>query len=92
MDDTLKNTDLIWVDQPHQLQKITEELAQQDVVAIDTESNSLYAYQEQVCLIQFSTRKKDILIDSLALTDLSPLAVIFKSTDILKVFTLRNTI
>lgn len=86
MDDTLKNTDLIWVDQPHQLQKIAEELAQQDVVAIDTESNSLYAYQEQVCLIQFSTRKKDILIDSLALTDLSPLAVIFKSNDILKVF------
>lgn len=86
MDDALKNTDLIWVDQPQKLRKIAEELAQQDVVAIDTESNSLYAYQEQVCLIQFSTRKKDILIDSLALTDLSPLAVIFKSNDILKVF------
>jgi len=86
MDDTLKNIELVWVDQPQRLQQIVEELAEQDILAVDTESNSLYAYQEQVCLIQFSTREKDILIDSLALTDLSPLAAIFESKDILKVF------
>ena len=82
----LKNTELVWVDQPQKLRDISKELAAQDILAVDTESNSLYAYQEQVCLIQFSTREKDILVDAVALTDLSPLAPIFSSDRILKVF------
>lgn len=82
----LENTELVWVDQPQKLREITNELAQQDILAVDTESNSLYVYQEQVCLIQFSTREKDILIDTLALPDLSSLGAIFSSEDILKVF------
>lgn len=82
----LKNTELVWVDQPQKLREISRELAVQDILAVDTESNSLYAYQEQVCLIQFSTREKDILVDTVVLTDLSPLAPIFSSDRILKVF------
>jgi len=84
--DTLEKTELVWVDQPQKLRDIVPELASQDILAVDTESNSLYAYQEQVCLIQFSTREKDYLVDSLALPDLSILAPIFSSNDILKVF------
>jgi len=84
--DTLEKTELVWVDQPQKLRDIAPELASQDILAVDTESNSLYAYQEQVCLIQFSTREKDYLIDSLALPDLSVLAPIFRSDNILKVF------
>ncbi len=61
-------------------------MAAEDILAVDTESNSLYVYQEQVCLIQFSTRDKDILIDTLALPDLSPLENIFATEKILKVF------
>jgi ribonuclease D len=61
-------------------------LSAQDILAVDTESNSLYAYQEQVCLIQFSTREKDLLVDTLALPDLSPLEPIFRSESIMKVF------
>jgi ribonuclease D len=84
--DKLKNTELIWVNQPQKLVEITQELSTQDILAVDTESNSLYAYQEQVCLIQFSTRNKDILVDPLALSDLSPLGPIFNSNKIMKVF------
>ncbi len=84
--DSLKHTELIWVDQPQKLNDISKELSAQDIIAVDTESNSLYAYQEQVCLIQFSTREKDFLIDTLALTDLSPLESIFRSKKILKIF------
>jgi len=36
-------------------------------LAIDTESNSLYTYREQVCLIQVSTDEADFLIDPLRL-------------------------
>ncbi len=84
--ETLKQTDLVWVDQPQELHKVIDELLSQDIVAVDTESNSLYAYQEQVCLIQFSTREKDILVDALALPDLSLLGPIFHSDKIIKVF------
>lgn len=84
--DSLENTELVWIDQPQKLRDIAEKLARQNVLAIDTESNSLYAYQEQVCLIQISIPQQDILIDALALPDLSPLGPIFNSKEQLKVF------
>ena len=56
------------------------------LVAVDTESNSLYAYQEQVCLIQFSIPKQDFLLDPLAISDLSVLAPLFSSPQIEKIF------
>ena len=84
--DSLIHTELVWIDQPQKLRDISKELSAQDILAVDTESNSLYAYQEQVCLIQFSTREKDFLVDTLALPDLSPLEPIFKSERIMKVF------
>jgi ribonuclease D len=86
MPNSLKNTELVWVDQPQKLRQVAQELAAQDILAVDTESNSLYAYREQVCLIQFSTHGKDYLVDALALPDLSPLGEIFSTDRILKVF------
>ena len=83
---SLQNTELVWVDQQNTLRDIAQEIAQSDILAVDTESNSLYAYQEQVCLIQFSTREKDYLINTLALEDLTVLGPIFNSDKILKVF------
>ncbi len=41
--------------------------------ALDTESNSMYAYYHRVCLVQISTDESDYIIDTLALRDLSPL-------------------
>jgi len=61
-------------------------LQDEPLVAVDTESNSLYAYRERVCLIQISTRTGDWLVDPLALSDLSPLAPIFADPRIEKVF------
>ena len=86
MESSLKNTDLVWVDQPQKLEEVANELAKHKIIAVDTESNSLYAYQEQVCMIQFSTSEKDYLVDALILKDLTPLAAIFYSDRILKVF------
>jgi ribonuclease D len=68
------------------LKQLANTLAHEPIVAVDTESNSLYAYREQVCLIQFSTPKLDYLVDPLALKDLSPLASIFENHQIEKVF------
>lgn len=76
----------IWVDTPSALKNMCDDLQQRTCVAVDTESNSLFAFQERVCLIQFSTPEHDYLIDPIALSDLSLLAPIFSSPEIVKVF------
>lgn len=43
------------------------------LLAVDTESNSLFAYYERVCLVQLSTREQDFIIDPLEVDDMQPL-------------------
>jgi ribonuclease D len=81
-----KLPDPVLITRPAALRKLADELARERVIAVDTESNSLYAYREQVCLIQFSIPRGDYLVDPLALQDLSPLAPIFSNPEIEKVF------
>ncbi|MGC9400452.1 MAG: ribonuclease D [Anaerolineae bacterium] len=80
------NTPLEFVETPEALKRLAAQLLQAPRVAVDTESNSLHAYREQVCLIQFSIPEGDYLVDPLALDDLSPLAPFFASPEIEKVF------
>ncbi len=76
----------VWVDSPSKLSELVRELKKQTIISVDTESNSLFAYHEKVCLIQFSTSEHDYLVDPLALADLSELAEIFADPRIEKVF------
>lgn len=43
------------------------------VCAIDTEADSLHRYRESLCLIQFADRERCVLIDPLAIDDLTSL-------------------
>ena len=76
----------IWVDTPNLFDQMIADLSAQSRIAVDTESNSLHAYREQVCLMQFSTPKKDYVVDPLALEDLNPLAPLFNNPVIEKIF------
>ncbi|MDP1714274.1 MAG: ribonuclease D [Anaerolineales bacterium] len=76
----------VWVNTTQLLKQMVYDLASQNRVAVDTESNSLHAFREQVCLLQFSSAKTDYLLDPLALKDLSVLAPIFSNPRIEKVF------
>ena len=67
-------------------EELMQRLQNEKILAIDTEANSLFAYREQVCLIQISTASADYIIDPLPLVDLAPLGLIFKNPDIEKVF------
>lgn len=81
---TLSET--IFIADPDALQHLVEALCREPIVAVDTESNSLFAYREQVCLIQFSIPSADYLVDPLEVENLSPLAVFFGNPEIEKVF------
>ncbi len=56
-------------------------------VGIDTESDSFYHYRERVCLIQMTgAGGKDLIIDPLAIDDLSALAPLMADPDVVKIF------
>src|SRR5512138_3101852 len=76
----------VLVDTPKGFADMVSDLRRQNQIAVDTESNSLHAYRERVCLIQFSTQKKDYVIDPLVLQDLSALAPLFANPKIEKIF------
>lgn len=76
----------VWVDQPNILKGMVADLTAYPRLAVDTESNSLHAYREQVCLIQFSTPKTDYVVDPLALNDMSALGPLFSNPKIEKIF------
>jgi ribonuclease D len=69
-----------------QLEALLGALSTQPAVAVDTESNSLYAYQEQVCLIQCSIPGADYIVDPLADLDLAPLGRLLADPGVQKVF------
>jgi ribonuclease D len=76
----------IIVDTQDGLVRLIDDLLHQRHVAIDTESNSLYVYQERVCLIQLSTSTDDYLVDPLGLDDLSPLGTLMAEPRVEKIF------
>ncbi len=76
----------VWVATEAALATMVADLEKQPRIAVDTESNSLHAYHERVCLIQFSTPEQDYLVDPFALADLSSLAPLFANAHIEKIF------
>ncbi len=48
-------------------------IARANVIALDTEGDSLHCYFEKLCLIQIGLPDRNILVDPLAAIDLSPL-------------------
>lgn len=68
------------------LRGVVDRLRSEPLVAADTESNSLFAYHERVCLIQLSSRREDIIVDPLVMDDLSALNDLFADPAIEIVF------
>jgi ribonuclease D len=67
-------------------QSCLEKLQAEPRLAIDLEANSMYAYREEVCLIQISIPGQDYIIDPLGVPDLSGLGHIVQNPQIEKVF------
>ncbi|MBN1177647.1 MAG: HRDC domain-containing protein [Anaerolineae bacterium] len=69
-----------------QLHAMLQAFAGQPAVAVDTESNSLYAYYEHICLIQFTGRDNDYIVDPLMELDMAALGAFFADPTVQKVF------
>ncbi len=76
----------IWIDREDALRKALQTLTGARQMAVDTESNSLFAYRERVCLIQLSIPAEDFIVDGLAELNLSGLGAFFSDPSIEKVF------
>ncbi len=68
-----------------ELGKFLEDISDAKHLAVDSESNSYFAYRPRVCLIQISRNHEDFILDPLALEDISPLGRIFADPSIEKV-------
>ncbi|HDD55676.1 MAG TPA: hypothetical protein ENG59_05500 [Chloroflexi bacterium] len=76
----------MFIDQQSVFDALVKKLASEPVLAVDTEANSLFAYREQVCLIQLSSSSADYIIDPLSLKDLTSLGELFNNPAVEKVF------
>jgi len=70
---------------PTPLATVMSALASEPSIAVDTESDSLFSYFEKTCLLQFSTRERDFILDPLNV-DAAPLSALFADAQIEKVF------
>jgi ribonuclease D len=68
------------------LNEIVAELRKEPAIGVDLEADSMFHYQEKICLLQISTRAQNIVIDPLSVQDISPLAPVFKDPQIRKIF------
>jgi len=75
-----------YIDHPRKLATMVDSLRREPLLAFDTESNSLHAYTERVCLIQISSRSADYIVDPLALPDLTLLGDLLADPRIETVF------
>jgi len=55
-------------------------------IGVDLEGDSMFHYQEKVCLFQISTPSSNFVIDPLTVKDLSPLAPVFADKKVRKIF------
>jgi len=75
-----------YIDTREAFEQGIKSLAHAQVIGVDTEGDSLHSYREKVSLIQVSGNGQNLIIDPLALDDLSPLGEIFRRTDMIKAF------
>jgi ribonuclease D len=77
------------IDSRADLDALAQDLLAEKVIAVDTEADSFYHYYDKTCLVQIATARDIYLIDPLALggpAELTPLAPIFASPDVRKIF------
>lgn len=81
----MSSTGAAWIARNEDLAPHLERLGSEPRIAVDTESNSMYAYHERICVVQLSVPGLDLLIDAHTV-DLAPIGRLLADPAIEKVF------
>ena len=65
-----------------ELERLAAQLADERLIAADTEAAGYHRYDDSLCLVQLSTRDETWLLDTLALGSLNPVAELFADPDV----------
>ncbi|HEY4100537.1 MAG TPA: HRDC domain-containing protein [Gemmatimonadales bacterium] len=74
------------IDRPEAFTGLLAEIADADLVALDTEAASFHRYHDRIYLIQLSTRTSTAVIDPLGVGDLAPIGRLLADRSVEKVF------
>lgn len=69
-----------------ELEQFVDRISREKILAVDLEADSMFHFQEKVCLLQMAGNGENVVIDPLEVNDLSPLAPLFYDKGICKVF------
>lgn len=69
-----------------ELSDIVARLSGAPLLAADTEAAGYHRYRDRVCLVQLSTRTENLVIDTLAVSTLAPIAALFADPSVEIVF------
>jgi ribonuclease D len=75
-----------FIETPKALAAFLDAIESADMVAVDTEGDSMFHYKERLCLIQVSANGYTAVIDPLSIGDLSSLKPLFRNRRVCKVF------
>jgi ribonuclease D len=73
-----RGSDFVFVDRAADLEAALPALRAARVLALDTESDSLYRYRERVCFLQIAVGSHAWLVDTIAIRDLECLRPVFE--------------
>lgn len=79
-------TDYRLIDNSADLKQFAKQLKGIDCLAVDLEADSMFHFQEQVCLIQMATLDQSVVIDPIECNDLAVLRPVFKDPAVCKIF------
>ena len=74
-----------YIDTSDGLEAFVHQSKKADVIALDIEGDSMFHYQEKVCLIQMAANGRTVVIDPLTVKDLTPIKPLLENADIPKV-------
>jgi ribonuclease D len=82
----MKLNSVVLIENRRDFSKFLQELEKASHVAVDTESNSFYAYFNRICLIQVSTSQEDYIIDPLSVGDIHDFGEVLSNPEVEKIF------
>jgi ribonuclease D len=68
------------------LKEFVASISKAKQIAVDLEADSMFHFQEKVCLLQMAANRHNVVIDPLEIGDLSPIRSLFNNSKIRKIF------